>query len=69
MIISPSPIATPTQIPQAPPLICLEHITKIYGSGETEVRALNGVNLTIAAGEYCAIMGASGSGKSTMPRA
>lgn len=47
-------------------IIHLENITKIYGFGETIVYALAGVNLTIEAGEYCAIMGASGSGKSTM---
>lgn len=47
-------------------IIRLEDIYKIYGTGETEVRALAGVNLTIEQGEYCAIMGASGSGKSTM---
>lgn len=47
-------------------LIRLDSIYKVYGSGDAEVRALSGVDLTIAAGEYCAIMGASGSGKSTM---
>ena len=47
-------------------IIRLEDIFKVYGAGETEVRALAGVNLTIEQGEYCAIMGASGSGKSTM---
>jgi putative ABC transport system ATP-binding protein len=47
------------------PIIRLEDIFKIYGSGETEVKALNNVNLTIDEGEYCAIMGPSGSGKST----
>ncbi len=47
------------------PIIRLEHISKIYGSGNTEVRALSDVNLTVEAGEYCAIMGPSGSGKST----
>jgi putative ABC transport system ATP-binding protein len=46
-------------------IIRLENIFKIYGSGETEVRALNDVNLVIEQGEYCAIMGPSGSGKST----
>ncbi|MBW4570941.1 MAG: ABC transporter ATP-binding protein [Tolypothrix carrinoi HA7290-LM1] len=46
--------------------IHLKNITKVYGSGETTVHALAGVNLTVEAGEYCAIMGASGSGKSTM---
>ncbi|WP_199331068.1 MULTISPECIES: ABC transporter ATP-binding protein [unclassified Calothrix] len=46
-------------------IIRLENIFKIYGSGETEVKALNNVNLTIDEGEYCSIMGPSGSGKST----
>ncbi|NMG19599.1 ABC transporter ATP-binding protein [Brasilonema bromeliae] len=48
-----------------PVIIRLEDIFKVYGSGEAEVRALNGVNLTIEEGEYCSIMGPSGSGKST----
>jgi putative ABC transport system ATP-binding protein len=46
-------------------IIRLEDIFKIYGSGITEVKALNDVNLTIEEGEYCSIMGPSGSGKST----
>jgi putative ABC transport system ATP-binding protein len=50
----------------AKPLIRLENICKVYGEGETEVRALAGVDLTINVGDYCSIMGASGSGKSTM---
>ncbi|MCU0534971.1 MAG: ABC transporter ATP-binding protein [Hydrococcus sp. Prado102] len=49
-----------------PVIIRLEEVFKIYGAGETEVRALSEVNLIIEKGEYCAIMGASGSGKSTM---
>lgn len=47
------------------PIIQLEHISKIYGSGNTEVQALSNINLRIEASEYCAIMGPSGSGKST----
>ncbi|KAI9131816.1 ABC transporter ATP-binding protein [Acaryochloris sp. CCMEE 5410] len=47
-------------------MIRLESITKVYGAGETEVRALDGVDLVVNPGEYCSIMGASGSGKSTM---
>jgi putative ABC transport system ATP-binding protein len=46
-------------------IIRLQNVTKIYGIGETEVRALAGVSLTVEQGEYCSIMGASGSGKST----
>jgi putative ABC transport system ATP-binding protein len=49
-----------------PAIIQLENITKTYGTGNTLVSALANVNLTVKQGEYCAIMGASGSGKSTM---
>jgi putative ABC transport system ATP-binding protein len=48
-----------------PAIIRLDNISKTYGSGETIVHALRGVNLTVCRGEYCSIMGASGSGKST----
>lgn len=46
-------------------IIRLEHISKTYGSGNTEVHALHDVDLIVEAGEYCSIMGPSGSGKST----
>jgi putative ABC transport system ATP-binding protein len=49
-----------------PTIIRLEEIEKVYGIGNTEVRALDKVNLIIHQGEYCSIMGASGSGKSTV---
>jgi putative ABC transport system ATP-binding protein len=47
------------------PLIRFENVSKIYGKGEAEVRALDGVDLTINDGDFVAIMGPSGSGKST----
>lgn len=48
-----------------PALIDLQHIAKVYGSGNTEVKALWDVTLSIDQGDYCSIMGPSGSGKST----
>src|ERR1022692_4168075 len=47
-------------------LIELHHVRKTYHLGETEVRALDDVDLAIEAGEYVAIIGPSGSGKSTL---
>ncbi len=46
-------------------LIRLEAIAKVYGEGDTIVRALDQIDLVVNRGEYCSIMGASGSGKST----
>ncbi len=46
-------------------LIRVENLVKTYNTGDSAFNALNGVNLTINAGEFVAIMGASGSGKST----
>lgn len=51
------------EVPQAS--VELEAVTKVYGSGPTAVRALAGVDLRIEEGAFVAIMGASGSGKST----
>jgi putative ABC transport system ATP-binding protein len=47
------------------PVAQLQGVDKVYGSGEMVVKALDGVNLTVNRGDYLAVMGASGSGKST----
>ncbi len=50
----------------ASPIVAARDVTKIYRMGDETVKALDGVSLDIAAGDFVAIMGASGSGKSTM---
>ncbi len=48
------------------PVIALTDVTKIYRTGDVELRALDGVSLTVERGEFVAVMGSSGSGKSTL---
>ena len=48
------------------PAVALENVSKSYGEGEIAVHALRGVDLRVESGDYVGIMGASGSGKSTM---
>lgn len=47
-------------------MITVEHISKVYGSGENEVRALDDISFSVEKGEFIAITGPSGSGKSTL---
>jgi len=58
-----SPVTKP--IAAAGPVADLQHVSKVYGSGDTLVSALDDLCLTVERGDYLAVMGTSGSGKST----
>ena len=60
------PSSVPTLLPDGPPLFRVRGLTKVYTTGDVEVRALNGVDLDLFPREFVVLLGASGSGKSTL---
>ena len=65
--VSPNSTAKPSQMSRdGSPVISLQDIRRVYDLGEVQVQALKGVSLEIPQGQFVALMGTSGSGKSTM---
>ena len=48
------------------PILNIENLTKVYGSTQSQTKALNGITFQVMPGEFLGIMGSSGSGKSTL---